>query len=44
MPLPLFALAVPIMHSSGAWIASTAASGYIAGTLSSTPPFKKAES
>jgi len=36
MPLPLFALAIPVMHSSGAWIASTAASSYIAGTLSST--------
>lgn len=36
MPLPLLAIAVPIVHSSGAWIASTAASGYIAGTLSST--------
>lgn len=36
MPLPLFAIAVPVLHSSGAWIASTAASGYIAGTLSST--------
>lgn len=36
MPLPLLAIAVPVLHSSGAWIASTAASGYIAGTLSST--------
>lgn len=36
MPLPLFAIAIPVLHSSGAWIASTAASGYIAGTLSST--------
>lgn len=36
MPLPLFALAIPVIHSSGAWIASTAASSYIAGTLSST--------
>ena len=27
-------LAFPVLHSSGAWIASTAASGYIAGTLS----------
>jgi hypothetical protein len=36
MPLPLFALAIPVLHSSGAWIASTAASGYIAGTLSSS--------
>lgn len=32
--LPL--IAVPILHSSGAWIASTAAGGYVAGTLSST--------
>lgn len=32
--LPL--IAVPVIHSSGAWIASTAASGYIAGTLSGT--------
>lgn len=29
-------IAIPILHSSGAWIASTAASGYIAGTLSGT--------
>lgn len=29
-------IAIPILHSSGAWIASTAASGYIAGTLSSS--------
>ena len=36
MPLPLFAIAIPVLHSSGAWIASTAASSYIAGTLSST--------
>lgn len=35
MPLPLFAIAIPVLHSSGAWIASTGA-GYIAGTLSST--------
>jgi len=34
MPLPL--LAIPVIHSSGAWIASTAAGGYLAGTLSST--------
>ena len=34
MPLPL--LAIPVLHSSGAWIASTAAGGYLAGTLSST--------
>lgn len=32
--LPL--IAVPILHSSGAWIASTAAGGFVAGTLSST--------
>ena len=32
--LPL--VAVPIIHSSGAWIASTAAGGYVASTLSST--------
>ncbi len=36
MPFPLLAVAIPVLHSSGAWIASTAASGYIAGTLSST--------
>jgi hypothetical protein len=36
MPFPVFALAIPVIHSSGAWIASTAASSYIAGTLSST--------
>lgn len=36
MPLPLFAIAVPVLHSSGAWIASTGAAGYIAGTLSGT--------
>lgn len=29
-------IAVPVLHSSGAWIASTAASGYVASTLSST--------
>lgn len=29
-------IAVPLLHSSGAWIASTAAGGYLAGTLSST--------
>ncbi|GGB82225.1 hypothetical protein GCM10011352_05040 [Marinobacterium zhoushanense] len=32
--LPL--IAVPVLHSSGAWIASTAAGGYVAATLSST--------
>lgn len=36
MPLPFLAIAVPVLHSSGAWIASTAASSYIAGTLSTT--------
>ena len=34
MPLPL--LAIPVLHSSGAWIASTSAAGYLSGTLSST--------
>ncbi|WP_339805409.1 hypothetical protein [uncultured Marinobacter sp.] len=29
-------IAVPLLHSSGGWIASTAAGGYVAGTLSST--------
>ena len=29
-------IAVPLLHSSGAWIASTVAGGYVAGTLSST--------
>lgn len=32
--LPL--IAIPLLHSSGAWIASTAVGGYIAGTLSTT--------
>jgi hypothetical protein len=32
--LPL--LAIPVIHSSGAWIASTAASGYVGSTLSAT--------
>jgi hypothetical protein len=36
MPLPFLAFAIPVLHSSGAWIASTGAAGYIAGTLSST--------
>jgi hypothetical protein len=36
MPLPFLAVAIPVIHSSGAWIASTAASGYIAGSLSTT--------
>lgn len=36
MPLPLFAIAIPVLHSSGAWIASTGAVGYLSGTLSST--------
>jgi len=31
--MPLFALAIPVLHSSGAWIAY-AGSGYLAGTLS----------
>lgn len=29
-------IAIPLLHSSGAWIASTAAGGYITGTLSTT--------
>lgn len=29
-------IAVPLLHSSGAWIASTTAGGYLAGTLSSS--------
>lgn len=36
MPLPLFVIAYPVLHSSGAWIASTSAAGYVAGTMSST--------
>lgn len=32
--LPL--IAIPVIHSSGAWIASTAAGGYLASTLSAT--------
>jgi hypothetical protein len=36
MPLPFLVIAIPVLHSSGAWIASTGAAGYIAGTLSST--------
>jgi hypothetical protein len=37
MPLPAFlTLAVPVIHSSGGWIASTSAGGYVASTLSST--------
>jgi hypothetical protein len=36
MALPFLALAIPVLHSSGAWIATSAASGYIAGTLSCT--------
>lgn len=36
MPLPIPAIAIPVLHSSRGWIASTAASGYIAGTLSGT--------
>lgn len=29
-------LDIPVLHSSGAWIASTAAGGYVDSTLSST--------
>jgi hypothetical protein len=29
-------IAIPLLHASGAWIASTAAGGYVAGTLSAT--------
>lgn len=29
-------IAIPVLHSSGAWIASTAAAGYLGGTLSTT--------
>ncbi len=36
MPFPFIAIAIPVLHSSGAWIASSGAAGYIAGTLSST--------
>lgn len=36
MPLPFLAIAIPVIHSSGAWIASTGAAGYIAGSLSTT--------
>ncbi len=36
MPFPVFAIAIPVLHSSGAWIASTGAAGYLAGTISST--------
>lgn len=36
MPLPFFAIAIPVLHSSGGWIASTAAAGYVSGTLSGT--------
>lgn len=36
MPLPFIVIAIPVLHSSGAWIASTAAGGYVAGTLSTT--------
>lgn len=35
MPLPIFALAIPVIHSSGGWIASSAGA-YIAGTLSTS--------
>lgn len=34
--MPFIAIAVPILHSSGSWIAATGASGYLAGTLSTT--------
>ena len=33
--MPLFAVAIPVLHSSGAWIAY-AGSGYLAGTLSAS--------
>ena len=36
MPLPLLTIAIPVLHASGGWIASTAATGYLAGTLSGT--------
>lgn len=36
MALPLLAIAIPVLHSSGGWIAATATSGYLAGTLSGT--------
>ncbi len=36
MHFPVFAIAIPVLHYSGAWIASTGAAGYLAGTLSST--------
>lgn len=36
MPLPFLTLATPVLHSSGSWIASTAAGGYLSGTLAST--------
>jgi hypothetical protein len=35
MPLPIIAVAIPVLHSSGGWIAATGGS-YIAGTLSTT--------
>lgn len=35
MPLPVIALAIPVIHSSGAWIAY-GAGAYLSGTLSST--------
>jgi len=35
MPLPLLTLAIPVVHSSGAWIASSGGA-YVAGTLSSS--------
>lgn len=36
MPFPIIAVAIPVIHAGGGWIASTAAGGYIAGTLSVT--------
>lgn len=35
MPIPLIAIAIPVVHSSGMWIATSAA-GYLGGTLAST--------
>ena len=35
MPLPIIAVAIPVLHSSGGWIAATGGT-YIAGTLSTT--------
>lgn len=37
MPLPILSfIAIPVLHSSGLWIASTGAAGYIGSTLTST--------